>query len=188
MQGLPLADCFRLYTLLSIGDGLVTQIPTAIIISVAAGLLVTRASADSDLGSYLGKQLTFYRRPIMIAGCFLLFFAAVGGLAQRAPFFVLGTSCLIMAYIMKKGIGGANARAEAFQKQLAGAQAGQQDTLGYLVNLPRLLVLVQLHLHTLKLLKKRLRRRSMLILLLSRLAMAYCRLQIVSKGVIFWIA
>ncbi len=129
MQGLPLADCFRLYTLLSIGDGLVTQIP-AIIISVAAGLLVTRASADSDLGSYLGKQLTFYRRPIMIAGCFLLFFAAVGGL-PRAPFFVLGTSCLIMAYIMKKkGIGGANARAEAFQKQLAGAQAGQQDTPG----------------------------------------------------------
>ena len=83
MQGLPLSDCFRLYTLLSIGDGLVTQIP-AIIISVAAGLLVTRASADSDLGSYLGKQLTFYRRPIMIAGCFLLFFAAVGGL-PRAP-------------------------------------------------------------------------------------------------------
>ena len=37
-----------------------------------------------------------------------------------------------MAYIMKKkGIGGANARAEAFQKQLAGAQAGQQDTPGF---------------------------------------------------------
>ena len=65
---------------------------------------------------------------------------------------------------------------------------GSRILLGYPVNLPRLLVLVQLHLHTLKLLKKRLRRRSMLILLLLRLAMAYCPLQIVSKGVIFWIA
>ena len=62
MQGLPLADCFRLYTLLSIGDGLVTQIP-AIIISVAAGLLVTRASADSDLGSYLENNLPFIAAP-----------------------------------------------------------------------------------------------------------------------------
>ena len=124
MENLPITECFRLYTLLSIGDGLVTQVP-AIIVSVAAGLLVTRASADTDLGSYLGRQLTFYRRPIMILGFFLLFFALIGGL-PRAPFLVLAVACLVMSYIMKKkGIGGKDARIAARQKQLAGLQAGQ---------------------------------------------------------------
>jgi flagellar biosynthesis protein FlhA len=128
MQGLPIAECLKLYTLLSVGDGLVTQIP-AIIVSVAAGLLVTRASADTDLGSYLGRQLTFYRRPIMITGFFLLFFGLVGGL-PRGPFVFLGLSCIFMAYVMKKkGIGDKSARLSG-QPQLAGTQGGQSSGPG----------------------------------------------------------
>jgi flagellar biosynthesis protein FlhA len=128
MQGLPISECLKLYTLLSVGDGLVTQIP-AIIVSVAAGLLVTRASADTDLGSYLGRQLTFYRRPIMIAGCFLIFFGLVGGL-PRGPFMFLGLTCVLIAFVMKKrGMGDKDARA-AGQKQLTGTQAGQSQVPG----------------------------------------------------------
>jgi len=104
MQDMPLDACFRNYTLLSIGDGLVTQIP-AIIVSVAAGLLVTRAASDTDLGSYLSRQLTYYRKPIMIAGCFLIFFGLVGGM-PTGPFLTLGLACIGAAYIMKiRGIG-----------------------------------------------------------------------------------
>jgi len=128
MQGMQLTACFRQYTLLSIGDGLVTQIP-AIIVSVSAGLLVTRSSSDTDLGSYLAKQLTFYRRPIFIAGCFLLFFALVGGL-PRGPFLTLGVFCLLVGYIMKKkGIGAQGSRPSS-QKQLTGMQAGQSELPG----------------------------------------------------------
>ena len=127
MQDLPISECLKLYTLLSVGDGLVTQIP-AIIVSVAAGLLVTRASADTDLGSYLGRQLTFYRRPIMIAGCFLLFFGLIGGL-PRGPFVFLGLSCVFAAYVMKKkGIG--DKSRVAGQTQLAGTQGGQSSVPG----------------------------------------------------------
>ncbi len=128
MQGMQLTECFRQYTLLSIGDGLVTQIP-AIIVSVSAGLLVTRSSSDTDLGSYLAKQLTFYRRPIFIAGCFLLFFALVGGL-PRGPFLTLGGFCILVGYIMKrKGIGAQGSRPSS-QKQLTGMQTGQGELPG----------------------------------------------------------
>jgi flagellar biosynthesis protein FlhA len=51
------------YTILSIGDGLVSQIP-AIIISIAAGILVTRSSEEANLGEFVGKQLTIYPRAI----------------------------------------------------------------------------------------------------------------------------
>ena len=47
------------YTILSIGDGLVSQIP-AIIISIAAGILVTRSSEEANLGEFVGRQLTIY--------------------------------------------------------------------------------------------------------------------------------
>ena len=107
MQGMPLGECFRNYSLLSIGDGLVTQIP-AIIVSVAAGLLVTRASSDTDLGSFLGRQLTSYRKPIMIAGVFLVFFGVIGGM-PTGPFLTLGGACIVVAYVMKiRGIGDQN--------------------------------------------------------------------------------
>ena len=62
------------YTILSIGDGLVSQIP-AIIISIAAGILVTRSSEEANLGEFVGKQLTIYPRAIAIAGTMLLMFA-----------------------------------------------------------------------------------------------------------------
>jgi flagellar biosynthesis protein FlhA len=99
MQKMPIMECFQNYSLLSIGDGLVSQIP-AIIVSVAAGLLVTRASSDSDLGSYLGRQLTSYRKPIIIAGCFLMFFGLVGGM-PTGPFLTLGLVCVGVGYMMK---------------------------------------------------------------------------------------
>ena len=53
------------YTLLSIGDGLVSQVPS-LIFSTAAALLVTRAASREDLGSALGTQLIFQRRPVLM--------------------------------------------------------------------------------------------------------------------------
>jgi flagellar biosynthesis protein FlhA len=127
MQGMPLADCFRNYTLLSIGDGLVTQIP-AIIVSVAAGLLVTRASSDSDLGSFLGRQLTSYRKPIMIAGCFLIFFGLIGGM-PTGPFLTLGLSCIGVAYFMKRrGLGDQNKPATSKVQALPGQTSSDGHT------------------------------------------------------------
>lgn len=88
------------YTILSIGDGLVSQVP-AIIISIAAGILVTRSSEEANLGEFVGKQLTVYPRAIGIAGCMLLLFAFF--LSDTFwPFFILSLVCFGAAYHYSK--------------------------------------------------------------------------------------
>ncbi len=62
---LSLAESLQKFTLLSIGDGLVSQIP-ALIISVGAGILVTRASENSNLGTQIAGQLFRYPRALKI--------------------------------------------------------------------------------------------------------------------------
>ena len=90
-KGLSLPQAMQKYTLLSIGDGLVSQIP-ALIVSLAAGLLVTRTSASDDLGSHITRQLTSYPRAIGILAVMMLFFAAIPGL-PTLPF--LGLAIII---------------------------------------------------------------------------------------------
>ena len=88
------------YTILSIGDGLVSQIP-AIIISIAAGILVTRSSEEANLGEFVGRQLTIYPRAIAIAGGMLLLFAFF--LSETFwPFFILSIICLSSAYYFNR--------------------------------------------------------------------------------------
>ncbi len=76
------------YTLLTIGDGLVSQIP-ALLISTATGIIVTRATSEENLGSDLTKQLFNSPKVLLITGGVLLLFAFVPGL-PFIPFFFLG--------------------------------------------------------------------------------------------------
>jgi len=87
------------YSLLTIGDGLVSQIP-ALIISTAAGLVVTRVASEHDnvhLGQDIGIQLLGQPKAIAIAGVLMLLLALVPGL-PLLPFLVLGTLCGLTAY------------------------------------------------------------------------------------------
>src|SRR2546425_1502043 len=86
-KGMTVTESLQRFTLLSIGDGLVSQVP-ALIISLAAGMLVTRAAAKNSLGQELGKQLLLYPRALAILSVMLLFFALVPGL-PTPPFLVL---------------------------------------------------------------------------------------------------
>jgi flagellar biosynthesis protein FlhA len=97
---LPITEALQSYTVLSIGDGLVSQIP-AIIISIAAGILVTRSSDEANLGEFVGKQLTIYPRAIAISGFLLLLFSVF--LSETFwPFFLLSVSCFCLAYYLHK--------------------------------------------------------------------------------------
>ncbi|MDC0156608.1 flagellar biosynthesis protein FlhA [Verrucomicrobia bacterium] len=99
-RDLTMGDALQTYTILSIGDGLVSQIP-AIIVSIAAGILVTRSSEESDLGEFVGKQLTIYPRAVGISGAMLLLFAFF--LDETFwPFFILSMGCFAAAYHFKK--------------------------------------------------------------------------------------
>ena len=87
-RGMTLSEALSTYTLLTVGDGLVTQIP-ALIVSTAAGILVTRAAATSSLGHDLLAQLSFQPRAILSAAGILFIFAIIPGL-PTLPFGVLG--------------------------------------------------------------------------------------------------
>jgi flagellar biosynthesis protein FlhA len=86
-RGLDIGDALQTYTLLSVGDGLVSQIP-ALIISTAAGLVVTRAASEANLGSDLASQILGKPRPLYIAAGALAFFGVAPGMPM-IPFFLL---------------------------------------------------------------------------------------------------
>ncbi len=88
-QGLPLGEAVRTYTRLTIGDGLVTQVP-ALIVSTSAGIVVSRAAAQSNLGVDIGTQLFTGHKPLAIVGATLVVLAFVPGL-PTVPFLLLGT-------------------------------------------------------------------------------------------------
>jgi flagellar biosynthesis protein FlhA len=95
-QGMSLASAAQNYTLLTIGDGLVSQIP-ALIVSTGAGMVVTQAASDSHLGSDMISQLTRHPRAVAIASGVLIFFGFIPGL-PTLPFIILGCLAGGLAY------------------------------------------------------------------------------------------
>ena len=93
-RGLSMADAASQYTLLSVGDGLVSQIP-ALLISTAAGIIVSRASAEGNLATELRGQLFKKSPPLLITGGFLTLLGLVPGL-PLLPFWTLAGVTLLM--------------------------------------------------------------------------------------------
>src|SRR5580765_264890 len=86
-RGMTMSEALQRFTILSIGDGLVSQIP-ALVTSTAAGVLITRATSKNDLVHGLGRQLLFYPRALTILAAMLAVMAFVPGLPMT-PFLTL---------------------------------------------------------------------------------------------------
>jgi flagellar biosynthesis protein FlhA len=86
-RGMGWSEALQHYSLLTIGDGIVTQIPS-LVISVAAGIIITRAATDTRLGQALGNQFFAYPQTIMIVGFTLIIMLFLPGL-PIIPIFVL---------------------------------------------------------------------------------------------------
>jgi flagellar biosynthesis protein FlhA len=99
-KGMPIAEAAHTYTILTVGDGLVSQIP-ALIISTAAGLLVTRAAGELDFGSDLKKQISKNSVALMIVSVIVLIFAIIPGL-PFFPFLVLSISLAVLSYFIER--------------------------------------------------------------------------------------
>ncbi|MBX3747522.1 MAG: flagellar biosynthesis protein FlhA [Verrucomicrobiae bacterium] len=99
-KGMTVADSLQRFTLLSIGDGLVSQVP-ALITSVAAGILVTRAAAKDDLGRELSKQLFLFPRAMFVLSGMLGIFALVPGL-PTLTFLGLAVVTFLLARALKQ--------------------------------------------------------------------------------------
>jgi len=95
-KGMTVNEALQRFTLLSIGDGLVSQIP-ALITSTAAGILVTRAAAKEELGRELTRQLLAYPKVLAILTAMLVVFAIVPGLPMF-PFLSLAAVTGVLAY------------------------------------------------------------------------------------------
>jgi flagellar biosynthesis protein FlhA len=111
-KGMAFGPAAQTYTLLTIGDGLVSQIP-ALIISTAAGIIVSRAGNESSLGGEITSQVFFHPRAISMVAVVLFFFALVPGL-PTLPFLVLALLAAGLAYSL-------------VQAQRAGEQAALQE-------------------------------------------------------------
>lgn len=93
-MGMDAATAAQNYTLLTVGDGLVTQIP-ALIVSTGAGIIVTRASGSADLAGDIGGQLIGRAKVLFIASGILAFFAFVPGM-PFLPFSLLSGAVLLL--------------------------------------------------------------------------------------------
>jgi flagellar biosynthesis protein FlhA len=100
--GMPLAEAAKRFTILTIGDGLVTAIPS-LLISVAGGIITTRAASESNLGEDVARQLFTNPIPLTIGAGFLFFFGLVPGLPFY-PFFILGSMTGLLAYRRRKEV------------------------------------------------------------------------------------
>jgi flagellar biosynthesis protein FlhA len=95
-----LAEAARRFTILTIGDGLVTAIPS-LLISVAGGIITTRAASESNLGDDVAGQLFLNPVPVAISSGFLFFFGLVPGL-PGPPFFLLSAVTGVLAFRTKQ--------------------------------------------------------------------------------------
>jgi len=116
-MGIPFQQALKTYTILTVGNGLVSIIPS-LLVSVAGGIVVTRAGSDLSLGSDIGKQMFKTSRPLWIVSGVLMALAMIPGMPKMS-FLAFGGTLMFIAWKMKPG-----AAADAVAAKAAGAKSG----------------------------------------------------------------
>ncbi len=127
MQGLSLGEAAATYTLLTIGDGLVSQVP-ALMVSVSAGLLVSKAGVDGTADKVLLAQFARYPKAIAMSA-FMLFVLAISPGIPFVPFFILSGATGTLAYFAFRN----NRTEEGRQMELQALESGEQREGGPVV-------------------------------------------------------
>jgi len=99
-RGLSIGEAARIYTMLTVGDGLVAQVP-ALFISTAAGIIITRTISDTNLGSDITRQLLTFPRAVAIAAVLLVVFALVPGM-PTVPFLMVAAGVGVVWYQLRR--------------------------------------------------------------------------------------
>jgi flagellar biosynthesis protein FlhA len=99
-QGMPFTEAARTYTLLTVGDGLVTQVP-ALIVSTAAGMLVSKAGITGAADKALFNQLSGYPNALGMSSAVMIIMALLPGI-PFIPFVALGGGAGLLAFVMNK--------------------------------------------------------------------------------------
>ena len=125
MRGMDAAGAAAHYSLLTVGDGLVGQIP-ALLMSTAMGVIVTRAAASSELGPDLINSFTRYPRPLYIASAMLMSLGIIPGL-PTVPFVTLSFLMGALGYTVSRE---ANVQSITAEEQGAGTPQAQSAQAG----------------------------------------------------------
>ncbi len=125
LREMSLIEAAQTFTLLTIGDGLVSQIP-ALIISTSAGILVSRAASDGSMGKELAKQFSKQPQAMVVASVIIFFFGIIPGL-PHIPFLVLGLLLGSLAYISFQQKQAAKATEEAEATAATEAEKGPPE-------------------------------------------------------------
>jgi len=123
-QNMGFLDAAKAYTLLTVGDGLVTQIP-ALIVSTAAGLLVSKSGVSGAADKALVKQLSGYPKALGMSGGVMLIMALLPGIPML-PFLVLGGGASALAWHLNKHHKALAAKAEKHEQVAAAAAPAEE--------------------------------------------------------------
>ncbi len=122
-KGMPVVEAARNYTLLTVGDGLVTQVP-ALIVSTAAGILVTRTSTTTELGDEVKSQVFTQPRAIATAAIMLFVFALIPGM-PKISFILVAALVGFVAYRVVQSI----ARKKVADEQMEAEEAAPAEAV-----------------------------------------------------------
>jgi flagellar biosynthesis protein FlhA len=101
-KGMTISEAARTFTILTIGDGLVSQMP-ALLVSTAAGIVVSRAGVETDLGKDISRQILLNPKTLGTASGVMVVLALVPGL-PHIPFFLLSAASGALAYAVTKPV------------------------------------------------------------------------------------
>lgn len=132
-QGMGFSQAVQHFSLLTLGEGLVAQIP-ALLISTATGIIVTRSVGDSNLGQDLAKQLVSQPRALYLAGIVAAGLGLVPGL-PKIPFFVIGGAIIAVATLLKRGIAEEAQQAAAAEANAVATRPAEPENVAALLPL-----------------------------------------------------
>ena len=125
-RGMGVGEALNTYALLTIGDGLATQIP-ALLMAVSTGMIVTRSNASSDMGSTASAQLAQSRTALLIAGSAAIALALVPGM-PKLPFVLIGSLLIFAAQRIKANAAREETMAEVARQNEAAAVQPSETT------------------------------------------------------------
>jgi len=120
-MNMPFDQALKTYTVLTVGDGLVTLIPS-LLVSVAGGIVVTRTSSDSMLGTEFGRQLLNKKAPLRIAAGVMLLLGLIPGLPKFSFFLLSAVTAYLASRVKVKPSDVSAAETAAKQDKNPGSQ------------------------------------------------------------------
>ncbi len=139
LQNMGIMEAAETFTLLTIGDGLVSQIPS-LIISTAAGIIVSRAASDHSMGIELTKQFGKQPEALGVSSAIIILFGLIPGL-PHAPFLMLGTAMGALAwfaFVHKAKEDKTSEKEEEAERKAQEPQPGSPETVEALLSMDTL--------------------------------------------------